>query len=153
MNPTASPNQPLQDASGPVPGPNAAADTLSPDLVSDIPVRAQGSSPAADDELDKIMQDVGQQLKNEDQRPSKKHRSFFGRHPKNRPEAKLHAQPLPPVTAQPPPAASQNRPPLPKSAAAQPQPSTTSSAPILVITLTIIVTGILIVAAIYAYKK
>lgn len=123
----------------------------STDLVGNIPVKAQNSPPAADDELDKIMQDVGQQLKNEDRQPSKKHR-FFGRRPKSRPEPKLQAQPLPPAIAQKPPSASPASPPQAKPAA-QPKPAATSSVPVLAITLTIIVTGVLIIAAVYAYKK
>jgi hypothetical protein len=161
MNPINSPNQPPPDVSGPTSSPSPSSDIPPPDLGSKIPVKTQSTPPsppqppkpaAADDDLDKIMQDVGQQLKNEDKQPSKKRRSFFGRKPKNQPEAKLHAQPLPPAVAQPLPAAPQARAPLPQPAI-QPTPPKTSSAPVLVITLTIIVTSILIIAAIYAYKK
>jgi hypothetical protein len=142
----------------------APADTPPPDLGSNIPVKTQSTPPsppqpprspepaAADEDLDKIMQDVGQQLKNEDKQPSKKRRSFFGRKPKNQPEAKLHAQPLPLAVAQPLPATPQARAPLPQPAI-QPTPPKTNSVPVLVITLTAIVTGILIIAAIYTYKK
>ena len=161
MNPATPTNQPPQDASGPTPSPSAPADTPPPDLSGNIPVKTQSTPPSpprppsaltADDDLDKIMQDVGHQLKKEDEMSSKKRRSFFGRKSKNQTEAKLHAQPLPPITDQLQQSGPQARAQLPQPAV-QPKPPKTSSAPVLVITLTIIVTGILIIAAIYAYKK
>ncbi|MBX4197233.1 hypothetical protein KW801_01605 [Candidatus Saccharibacteria bacterium] len=130
-----------------------------PDIVSNIPLhQATPSAPVGEDhEFDKIMQDVGHQLNQEKHKPTKKHHFFGRREPKSEP--KLVAQPVPreqfnmsahsvvpklPKTSQPP-----DHRPAPKPQAV---PKSKSSAPVMVILLTIIVTGILIVAAISAYK-
>lgn len=159
MNPLQSTNEPVQDAAG------STAVNPAPNLINNIPVRAQQGAPPPvkeDDELDKIMRDVGRQLKEEDIKPAKQRFGLFkrdGKRPKT--EAKLHAQPLAPkpLTRQdvmpPKPAASPQ--PLPAVKGAPPpaaaKPTKTSSAPVLAVTLTIIVTAVLIGAAYYAYKK
>jgi hypothetical protein len=101
------------------------------------------------DDMDQLMHEVGKELKKDDQRPPKHH--LFSR--------KKPADKHKPVPAQPAahPAAA-GHPPQPT---AKPQPNTHSTpiakqpkspTPVLVITVTIIVTGILIAAAIAASK-
>lgn len=162
MNPAEKPSQPMQDIAGP-PGVGAPAA-----VVDNIPVKAHQPAAEApvkeDDELDRIMHDVGQQLKREEMKPAKKQFSLFKRRgSKVKTEAKLHAQPLTPrplngqavtpprptVAARPPETAAKAAPPKP----APGKPAKTSSAPVLVITLTVIVTAVLIAAAYYSYKK
>jgi len=115
---------------------------LRPDIVSNIPIKAP-SSPLnpipEDDELDKIMQDVGKDLKKVSQNAHKKHFFEFKHHPAPaKPAAK------PPVQAQP------AKAPQPK--AAQQKLQRQCTIPVFTITVTIIVTGFLIAAAYSAYK-
>jgi hypothetical protein len=127
------------------------------DIVNNIPMHHAAPEAAKDDDdLDKIMQDVGHQLNTENHKPAKRRHLFGGSHPKS--EAKLVAQPVPrgqfsePVHSAPhqmhQPAASPAHP-TPK---VKPVPKAKSSAPVMVIVLTLVVTGILIAAAVSAYK-
>ena len=154
--PQSPPSLNRSDASPPADAP----DNLTPNIVENIPVRAQTSSAAINEgaDLDKIMQDVGKELKKEDKKP---HKAGFLRF-KRKPKTETHTQQAPSLvrsapmsvpTASPKPTSQPAaKAPLPK-AAAKPKPQRSSSAPVLVITLTIIVTGALIAAAFYAYKK
>jgi hypothetical protein len=153
------------------PTPPAASDGLTPNIVSNIPIHNQGGVPVApaaneDAELDKIMRDVNHELKKGEKTPERHHFSFERRHHKKN-EAKFSAQPraiidvkaqpaetpkptaehtsTPAPTAQTKPAGRPRPTPVPK-------PAKTSSAPVMVILLTVIVTGGLIAVAIYAYK-
>ncbi len=159
MNPLQSNNPPTQDTAGPI------TVNQAPNLVDNIPVKAQQGGPPPvkeDDELDRIMRDVGQQLKKEDVKPAEKRFGLFKRRgAKPKAEAKLHAQPLTPqpITKQDiTPAQPTASPPAPTAAkATPPHPAVAkppkSSAPVLAITLAIIVTAVLIGAAYYTYKK
>ncbi|MGH7156822.1 MAG: hypothetical protein ACREGG_01795 [Candidatus Saccharimonadales bacterium] len=157
MNPPTPAPQPA-----PTPDPNPGG--LTPNIVNNIPVKApQAVSEASfndEAELDKLMQDVGKQLKKEDKKPPKKGFLGFG-HKKPEAEPRL-AQPPSLVRSQPMPApSSQPKPspqpaaqaPLPPTAANKAKPVKSSSAPVFVIVLAIVVTGTLIAAAVYAYKK
>jgi hypothetical protein len=130
-----------------------AAGTLVPDIVKDIPLQTQGGAAAKpaneDDELDRIMHDVGHDIKAIGERPPKKHFDLFG-HKNKKPKAdpKFHAQPI---------AVPQQAPARPTAApaqkpAAKPQSPKTSDAPVLVIFMAMVITGALIAAAYYAYK-
>jgi hypothetical protein len=142
MNPANSQHPLLQDIAVPTPNPaqplGATTDIAAPSLVANIPVKQPGgpiaASPDEEAELDKIMRDVGHELKRDDQKPAKKRFLSFGHRVKIQPPAaqsQAPAQPLQPV----------------------PKPAKPSSVPVLTITLTIIVTGVLITAAFLAYKK
>jgi hypothetical protein len=145
------------------PAPVTDGGAFKTDIVNNIPLHQ--AAPAAgheDHELDKIMRDVGHQLNKEDHKPAKKHHLFGKHQPKSEP--KLVAQPVDrhqvvnmdvlPATTQshqaPKPAA--NAPQQPSAAKPHPAPKDKRSAPVMVILLTIIVTGILIAAAVSAYK-
>ncbi|HVS79224.1 MAG TPA: hypothetical protein VHD84_02970 [Candidatus Saccharimonadales bacterium] len=134
--------RPMQD----VAPPSAA---FKPDIVKNIPVKAPAgpSRPAnEDDELNKIIQDVNQGLAKSD-RPAKKHFSLFTHHPKA-PVAQTQPPPRPqPIPAQQ--QAAQTRSTKPVVA---PRPPKHRRLPVLVIFLTILVTGALIAAAYSAYK-
>jgi len=132
---------------------------MTTNLVTNIPVHDPRSSanPASEDaELDKIMRDVGHELKKDDQKVKKARHSIFSR----------KAKPTPPVAIQPsvaaPPAAPARAAPV---HAAQPAASTHPvkplaavksksgpAAPVMVIMVTILVTGLLMAAAVYTYK-
>jgi hypothetical protein len=133
-------NQQPNPAASPRPGSEA---NLHPDIVSNIPLKAQAAplTPIHEDQdLDKIMRDVGQDLKQNEKSHHKKRFFEFKRQPKA-------VKPAPRPTPAP------SRPaPVQAKAAAQPKPARQSSAPVFTITLTIIVTGVLIAAAYYAYK-
>lgn len=155
MNPPSSP--PQSNAS-----PNLTPGSLTPNIVGNIPVKAP-SGPGAtsfndEAELDKIMQDVGHELKKEDnkQRP----KGFFGFKAKPKAEPKLTQPPTlnrPPATSPPAPTTKIEtqpgaKPPMPISTDKL-KPAKTSSAPVLVITFAVIITAALIATALYAYKK
>src|SRR5581483_7026653 len=151
--------------SAPQPKVNDVVAPPAPSVVDHIPVHAPGQPPAhhSDDaELDKIMQDVGRELR-KDEVPHKKHRFWdIGPHHKKEPNFSTQmplknasaVQP-PPVSHQPPP-----RPPAPvapashhrvkpvaQTAAKQqkpPKPPKQRRAPIMVTLLTIFVTAGLI---------
>lgn len=119
-----------------------------PDIVSNIPIKAQAQPNAPvneDEDLDKLMHDVSKDLKQDHKKPPKKSFFEFKKHPKVAqpvpPPKKMPAAAKSPISAQPKPAA-----------AATPKPPRQSTAPVLTITVTIIITGVLIAAAIYAYK-
>jgi hypothetical protein len=118
--------------------PAAPPGSLTPDLVSNIKVHNQGSQPAAsgeDGDMDKIMQDVGKQMKKADNQPVKRH--FFSKKTKPKKTPSAHQLPAAHTAA--------------KAAPAKPPPK--KSAPVVVITLTILVTAALIAVAVSAYKK
>lgn len=127
---------------------SASSGSLTPDIVSNIQVhdeagqpKSEAHPPAASDDMDKIMQDVGKQMKKADKKPAKRH--LFSKKPKAQTPAapKLAA-------ARPVPAAH----PAAKAAAAKPKPANKPK-PVLAIVLTILVTAALIAAAISAYKQ
>ncbi len=138
----------------------AAAGGLRTDLVSDIPVTAQGTAQKRiddDEELDKIMRDVGKDVKEVGKKPAKHH--WFSKDSKSKTDPKFSARPIDQI--KPLPAA-----PLKPVQAAQPTPKAnpkavpkaqakaikTSRTPIGAIVLAIIVAGGLSAAAYYAYK-
>lgn len=94
------------------------------------------------DDLDKIMQEVGTQLKKDDRHAPK--RGLFSKN-----KTASHHKPTPAPLPEHASAAGQAPHP---AAAAPPKPHAQNSTPVLVITVTIIVTGILIAAAISASK-
>jgi hypothetical protein len=135
----------------PQPNQNPASsdgDSLRTDIVSNIPIHeAAAAAPVKeDDDLDRIMQDVGHQLKTEDIKPPK-HHLFSKKQPAN--SAHLSAQPVihehQAPTAQTPHNQPAQKPP--------PKSKSTSSAPVFIIVVTIAVTTVLIAAAMAAYKK
>ena len=142
--------------------------SLKPDIVSNIPLHQAAPVPGEhhpDLELDKIMRDVGHQLHKESHKPAKKHH-WFGSHESKR-EVKFAAQPLSKehipapathvdsVASKPVPAPVPNHTATHQASPARPaaKPKAKSSAPVMVIILTIIFTGVLIAAAVSAYKK
>lgn len=151
MNPTTL-AQPVPRMVNDVAGPANPPQTLSTSIVNNIPVHAPAqplSRPLnEDDELDKIMQDVGQQLKQAERLTPKK-RFFHFRH-----KAK-------PISASTPMAAAQPQPMPATLPAAQPAESlkqaskvspVSASSPVLPALFTLAVTLVLIAAAIYSYK-
>lgn len=145
----------------------AGSGSLVPDIVTDIPMAAPNtaSKPAnEDDELDKIMRDVGKDL-NQVGKKNKQH-GFLGfghKTNKQKAEPKFSARPIDQVKAIPagPPAPAKPAAPGPpaKPAAkpdgkplAAPKPATQSSAPVTVIILALLVTAALSAAAYYAYQ-
>ena len=146
MSPTSNPQAaPAQPAASPP----QLASSLTPSIVDNIPVKAQQVSALnEDDELDKIMRDVGHELKKDDKKPSKKHFSLF-KHKAQAP-SKPQAAPAPqPLAAQLAPAQ-----PAPTAAAklAAPKPPKPDSGAAFIISTAAAVTLALIVAAVYAYK-
>jgi hypothetical protein len=120
-----------------------SAVNLRPDIVANIPLKVQASplKPVSEDEdLDKIMQDVGKDLKQVDKNHHKKKFFDFKRQPKPaKPPTKPAAVPARPATAQPKPQVSG-------------KPPKQSSAPVLAITVAVLVTFALVAAAYSAYK-
>jgi hypothetical protein len=134
-------NQPSNPISGAAPA--SGSSSMSPDIVNNIPLKAQDSplTPVSEaDDLDKIMRDVSHDLKQGAKKPPKKGFFDFKRQPKAPKTAAPAARPAAPL------------PPSQPKAALQPKPARQSSAPVLAITMTVIVTGVLIAAAYYAYK-
>ncbi len=169
--------QPVNQQPTPQPTPsNPPADNFSADLVSNIPVHQAGGVPAQtvgeDAESDKIMRDVGHELKKDDLKKPKKHHLPWNHQSKkdpnfsarpiamNQPQmpAPAHNQAPAPVQTPAPatPQAQNNNRIKPQAQlqpkAAAPKPEKSRSMPVLAISMTIFVTGILIAAAIYAYK-
>jgi hypothetical protein len=129
------------------------AQPLVPDIVNNIPLQVQGRAnlkPAdEDDELDRIMRDVGKDIKEVVKKPDK-HHGFFKHNKSAKREPKLVAQPIKheaPAAPAPKPIATASQKP-----AVLPKPLKTSSPPVLAITVAILATGALIAAAYYAYK-
>jgi hypothetical protein len=124
------------------------------------PTPLASRAPGEDEELDKIMEDVGHELKQADRKTPKKKLFSFGH------KAKPIAAAVPAAPAASAPVAAAPQPPAPQPAAAQDaQPTAAapamspaapkaskSSAPVGVFFITIIVTGALIAAAFYSYK-
>ncbi|MBX4190742.1 hypothetical protein KW794_01505 [Candidatus Saccharibacteria bacterium] len=155
-------------ATAPLPAP-AMPITANPttSVAINIPVHTPQAQPvpvAEDHELDKIMHDVGQQMKKEPQKPKRHGFSLFHHEPK--PLVKAPAQPARQPVPVPEPsmpvssAASGAPAPLPQASAhpqvqtaAAPKPKTQRSMPIFVIFVTLCVTSFLVVAAIAAYRQ
>ncbi|MBX4201793.1 hypothetical protein KW803_02780 [Candidatus Saccharibacteria bacterium] len=122
---------------------------LKTDIVGNIPMHHAQAAPAPvhdNDNLDKIMQDVGHELKKEDKKPSGHH--FFSKKPKT--EVILHAQPVQreAQTNAPPQAAPAHQLPAAKP---QAKPKSENKAPVLIIVVTLLVTVILIALAVSVY--
>lgn len=151
------------------------ANSNSPSVVDNIPIHNQVGMPDShqhdDADLDKIMQDVGHELKKDDKKPAK--RNLFGRNKKAKAEAKFSAQPQPvmevhtqplqqPAPAPPVPASQTHSVPqtqpikaphgVQKNVVKAKPPKQSSKKPVLAILVTVAVTGGLIAAAISAYK-
>ena len=146
----------------PAPAPTPPPTSLTPDIVSNIPVKTPAGSGAAsfndEAELDKIMQDVGHELKKEDKKPRQKGRFGFKSKAKTEPNLaqpptlnrfQTASAPAPVPKTEPQPTAKASAAP----AATKPKPAKTNSAPVLVITFAVIITAALIAAAVYTYKK
>jgi hypothetical protein len=190
MNPSsasipAPPRPVVSDINTPAPAPTAPMPQDTPNIVSNIPIHNPGvqavAAPNEDDELDKIMHDVGQEMKQQDNKKAGK-RVFlnFIHRPKPLPTSPAKAQtvqqapPAPAPAPQPaPPVAVAVAPvpqptPAPKPAAApitqnQPKPAPATgpvlksklprTAPVFVIFVALLVTSFLAVAAIAAYRQ
>ena|SRR5579862_4192548 len=153
----------------PAPAPAAASDSMpiaAPQVVANIPVHAP-TAPAApaseDDELDRIMRDVGQELKKESVKPAKKGLFSFFHKAKAKPQPSATAVHKAPVAAQSAPAPQPTPVSAPVRAVARPQPQPTAtpaakvkkqtSVPAFAIFVALLVTGFLTVAAIAAYRQ
>jgi hypothetical protein len=136
----------------PLPTNPAASTTLTTSIVSNIPIHAPTTpAPAAgeDAELDKIMEDVGHELKQADRKHTKQHFSLFNhkKHPANPTVPKAaHVVDIKPAAQHAAPATAH------QPAKAVTPAQKTSSTPVGVIFVTILVTGALIAAAVYSYK-
>jgi hypothetical protein len=147
--------------------PMSSTGALIPEMVKDIPIAAPSPAlkpPKDDEDLDKIMRDVGQDLKQVGSKKPKHHlfsRRSGPKQPKpQKAEAKFTARPIDQIKPPPakPAAAVQARPQAPL--AAQPaakapapaKPVRTARAPVGIILLALAVTGGLVAAAFYAYK-
>jgi hypothetical protein len=135
----------VNGAASQAPG-TAAADVsgvpAAPSIVTNIPVHTQQTiaAPAGEDaELDKIMQDVGHEMKKEDDKPQ--HHGFLGLGHKPKPLVKVASQPI------------RQQPPAAMPAAALPKPKTQHSIPVFVIFVAFLVTGFLVAAAVAAYRQ
>lgn len=145
---------PARPTLAPQAAPPAVASTTN--IVDNIPMHAPARPPAAapneDAELDTIMQDIGHELKQADRQITKKRFSLFSRKPKTGPRPAATPKVMDVSAAQlvprPAPAAARPAP----QAAASIQPTKTSSVPVGIILITVLVTGVLIAAAIYSYK-
>jgi hypothetical protein len=140
-----------------------AAPNFTTNLVTNIPLHnPQKAAPVNEDaELDKIMQDVGHELKKEDHQKKTGHFSIFSRKKKAVATVKptlsaavpsqavatpqYVAAPAAAVPAQPAPASAAQAKPVPKA-------KHTSTAPVMTVIVTVVVTGLLMAAAVYSYK-
>lgn len=158
MNP-----RPPASSSGPPPHPAAPQPpdpAFKTDLVNNIPIH-QSAQPAApikeDEDIDKLMQDVGRQLKADDKKPTKHHlfskkktkvpnfqAAPISRHQPQSGAVQSHQPPHPQAQQ-----SSTNHPASPKL---QAQPKAKSNAPVMVIITTLIVTSMLVAAALAAAK-
>ena len=157
MNPTVA-TQP-RPAALPDAAPTASSATaLTTNIVDNIPMHAPTqpapAAPNEDTELDTIMQNISHELKQADRQTTKKHFALLGRKPK--PEPRPAAMPkIVDVSATKPVPVPQPAPAAPRpnaSATTAPRPSKTGSAPVGIIFITVLVTGVLIAAAIYSYR-
>ncbi|HET7528735.1 MAG TPA: hypothetical protein VFJ84_00705 [Candidatus Saccharimonadales bacterium] len=133
--------------------PARAPQTLTTNIVNNIPVHAPIQQPAQpvneEDELDKIMQDVGRQLKQAERHTPKKRLFSFRHKAKPIPPQPHAALPVPAPIADVKPAPV-HKPDTPKSVpAAAVKPG---RPPMMIMILTLAVTTALIAAAIYAYR-
>ena len=133
--------------------------SLVPELVKDIPIAMHSASPQAaneDDELDKIMHDVGRDIKQIGKKKTKHH--WFDRQKKPKTEVEFSARPidqikLPPAAPKPLDIAPQPQPTSPKPTPGfKAKPAKTSRAPVGIVVLAMLVTFGLMAAAYYAYK-
>lgn len=111
------------------------------DIVNNIPIHQAAAAPTPikeGEDIDHIIQDVSHQLKKDDEKPPKRH--FFSKPPK------------PVVQTQPAPQPAQGPAATVPLAAQPPKSKAQHSAPIAIIITTVIVTGILIAAAVSASK-
>jgi len=152
--------QPVTAAAVPQP---VAAQNFTTNLVTNIPIHnpQQAASVSEDTELDKIMQDVGHELKKEEQHKKSGHFSIFSRKKK----AVVTVKPTlsaaaPAQTTAPQPVT------VPMAHAVQPAPAAAaqaqakavpkakhgSNAPVMTVIVTVVVTGLLMAAAVYSYK-
>ena len=143
------------------PNNEVAGGSLKTDFVNDIPLAVQGTVPkSADDdyELDKIMRDVGKDIKEVGKKPAKPR--WFSHDKKPKTDAKFSARPIDQV--KPAPAAPRPTQPVQSSrspsvsvkplAKKQPKPPKDHSVPIGAILLAIVMAGVLSTAAYYAYR-
>ena len=126
---------------------------LKADIVNDIPMHAVGGpAPIKDGEhLDKLMQDVGHELKKDDEKPTKHH--LFSRKKSEKQPPKLSAQlnrPEPPISHAQQPAMSGQ---LTTQAKSTANKNPKSYGLLLVIIVTIFVTGALIAGTVAIYSK
>lgn len=142
------------DSTGqPQPASSYAPQTLTTNIVNNIPVHApaqqQPQAANEDDELDKIMRDVGHQLKQAERHTPKKRVFHFGHKAKSLPPRPAASpQAMAPIADVKP--AASSRPAAPKTtpaAAAKP-----ARPPIMLVLLTVAVTAVLMAAAIYTYR-
>ena len=154
----------VNDITAPAPAAPAPASPMpapAPSLVANIPVHNQAApvAPANEDaELDKIMHDVGQEMKKEDVKPHKHGLLGFGHKSKTGvvPTARTIGQPPPaaqpvPMPSLPPQQATANQPPAAQPAIAKARNQ--SSMPVFVIFVAFVVTGFLAVTAFVAYRQ
>jgi hypothetical protein len=163
----------VNDVAGPPPAAQARVASMPEapsNVVANIPVHTAQAPPVIneDDELDKIMHDVGREMKKEDQKPPS--HGLLGFLHKS-PAKPAHMQPVrpAPLTNTPPPASAvvsaagpPVSPPMAANAAYQAPPTLTLAAakpqslksfPAFVLFITFIVTGFLVVAAYAAYRQ
>lgn len=134
-----------------------------PQIVSNIPLRAPINRPLGDDEeLERIMRDVGRELKASEKKPTKKHFSFLSRKQKAGPVKTILAQPLSAAPGQSGASVSVNPAPAPVSqiapaalnqAALKSAEKEKKSMPVLVFLLTIVAASALIAMAWSAYAS
>jgi hypothetical protein len=162
MNPVTAP----MPAAPPSPGAQPSMPAPASSVVASIPVHTQQVPQAAtgeDDELDKIMHDVGREMSSQENKPGKKGvLGFMHKVPSKpahmqpvRPALSPLAQASPavqaPAVTQQAPAAQQVQQAMPAPAAAKPK--STKSFPVFILFVTIVVTGFLVVAAYAAYNQ
>jgi hypothetical protein len=147
MNPPQQPQTPAPDVSA-----------LKPDIVTSIPLKVQDATaqpPHKDAEIDKIMHDVGQELK-KNVKHTTRHGLFSISKRSKQPQAQA-APPRPVIASQ-----VTNQQPIPQSqptASTQAKPQvkpksdTKQSVPIFMILVTLIVTSALIVVAVATYNR
>lgn len=145
--------------------PDTSPVAAGPNIVSNIPVHApQAPAPISEDtELDKIMHDVGREMKKEDKKPPK-HGLLSFLHHEPKPLVKVNNQAASPAPAVPQPTplpipaaataapAAAVQPAVTPVAAVQAKPAADRHIPFFVIFVALCITGFLIAAAIAAYR-
>jgi hypothetical protein len=164
VNDIAAPKVQVQPVTTATPAPQpATAQNFTTNLVTNIPIHnpQQAASVNEDAELDKIMQDVGHELKKEEHQKKPGHFSLFSRKKKTvvtvKPTLSAAVPSQAVATPQPvaAPAAAVPAQPTPASAAQAktvPKAKHTSTAPVMTVIVTVVVTGLLMAAAVYSYK-